>query len=261
VADDVGFVALTDLSQVMVGDGYRIIGGHMVMALVARWALGDDLYRQTQDTDIAVPPVAVRGSAMTDQLLALGYTRRSGNRFARPVSDLPVRVTGLDAPTPQAVIDILVPSYTSRPNQNRNFGKHLATVEVPGLAAALQRDAAMLRVELHRMNGDVSVVELAVADEVSALVLKAHATIVRSKATDVVDLWRCLEVCFAAGIEPAHFTGVARVAAVAQVRRLFKTRDGAGMTSIAAEQRLVTRAADERFTRINALIERVLGWD
>ena len=145
VADDVGFVALRDLSQVMAGDDYRMIGGHMVMALVARWALGDDLYRQTQDTDRGVHPIAVQGPEIVDQLGSLGYERQSGNRFARPVLDVPVRLAGIDAPLPRAVIDILVPSYTSRPRQNRKFGKHLATVEVPGLAAALQRPAVDLR--------------------------------------------------------------------------------------------------------------------
>ena len=40
VADDLGFVALADLSRVMAGDAYRVIGGHMVTALVARWGLG-----------------------------------------------------------------------------------------------------------------------------------------------------------------------------------------------------------------------------
>jgi hypothetical protein len=44
VADDVGFVALSDLGRVVTGENYRIIGGHMVMMLVARWALGPDLY-------------------------------------------------------------------------------------------------------------------------------------------------------------------------------------------------------------------------
>jgi hypothetical protein len=36
VADDVGYVALHDLGTVMSGMDYRLIGGHMVMALVAR---------------------------------------------------------------------------------------------------------------------------------------------------------------------------------------------------------------------------------
>lgn len=36
--------------------------------------------------------------------------------------------------------------------------------------------------------------EVAFPDEVAALTLKAFASQVRDKPTDVVDLWRCLEV-------------------------------------------------------------------
>jgi hypothetical protein len=49
VADDLGYVALADLHQVMGDDiaDYRVIGGHMVTLLAARWKLGSDLYRET----------------------------------------------------------------------------------------------------------------------------------------------------------------------------------------------------------------------
>jgi hypothetical protein len=43
VADDLGYVALADLGRALgpdVGTNYRVIGGHMVTALVARWQLG-----------------------------------------------------------------------------------------------------------------------------------------------------------------------------------------------------------------------------
>lgn len=260
VADDVGFVALRDLGRVMAGDSYRIIGGHMVMTLVARWALGPNLYRQTQDTDLGVPPTAVANPVITDRLTALGYERRAGNRFARPMSDIPVRLIGADAPMPEAVVDILVPSYTSRIRPNRRFGDHLVTTEVPGLASALQNPAIEMSLELHRLNGDLLNVEVSVADEVSALVLKAHATTVRSKATDVVDIWRCLEVCLAAGTDPAQFSGPERMAAVARVRELFGSLSGPGMTSLIDEQRLTPRAADERYTRIRAMVDRIVAW-
>ena len=36
VADDLGFVALDDLSRIMGAGSYRLIGGHMVTALAAR---------------------------------------------------------------------------------------------------------------------------------------------------------------------------------------------------------------------------------
>ena len=55
VADDLGYVALADLAHVFGKDAdYRVIGGHMVTALVARWNLGAKLYRETDDTDIGV---------------------------------------------------------------------------------------------------------------------------------------------------------------------------------------------------------------
>jgi len=51
------------------------------------------------------------------------------------------------------------------------------------------------------LNGDLSSVRLPFPDEVSALVLKAFATTVRTKPTDIVDVWRCLEICLGAGVK------------------------------------------------------------
>ena len=259
VADDVGFVALRDLSEVMGGDSYRLIGGHMVTALVARWNLGRELYRETQDADLGVPPVAVRDAALVDRLLGIGYQRRAGNRFGRIMTDIPVRVLGVDAPRPEAVIDILIPTYNSRVRDHREFGDHLVTTEVPGLATALRRPAADMSLTLQRLNGEVLKVALAVSDEVSAIVLKALATSVRSKATDVVDLWRCLEIGYAARLDPTQFDDDESTRAAVVVRKLFAERGGFGMSSVTVELGLTSRAADERFTRISALVDRVLG--
>lgn len=256
VADDVGYVALHDLGQVMGDTSYRIIGGHLVMALVARWGLGPELYRQTQDTDLGVPPVAVQTPDIIDQLETLGYQRRAGNRFGRPMADVPVRVIGTNAPPPEATIDVLVAGYTSRPRQNKKFGDHLVTTEVPGLSTALQRPAVRMSLEMHRLNGEILEVDVTFADEVSALVLKALATTVRQKATDIVDIWRCLEICVAANVRPDAFTGPDAAAAVRRVRELFAARTGAGMTELLSEQE-TPRFADQRYTRISALIERL----
>lgn len=59
-----------------------------------------------------------------------------------------------------------------------------------------------------------------VSDEVAALVLKALATRVRDKATDVIDGWRCLEVAFAAGVKPSEFTDRQPAEATAIIRSL-----------------------------------------
>src|SRR5207244_10779882 len=97
VADDLGYVALADLGRALgagVGANYRVIGGRMVTALVVRWRLGADMYRETGDTDLGVPPVVVRDQRVIERLAELGYERVAGNRFARTLHDVPVRVVG-----------------------------------------------------------------------------------------------------------------------------------------------------------------------
>lgn len=205
----------------------------------------------------------IRPEALADLrnagLMDLGYEKVAGNRFARTMTDVPVRVAGgRDSPR-QAIIDVLVPAHTSRARQNRRINEHLVTTEVPGLATALNRAPVTMALALHRLNGETLEVELSFPDEVSALVLKGLATRVRARATDIVDLWRCLEVAFAAGIDPAEFVEGIPEQSAAMVRALFGKRDGVGMTALIAEQRLSAQSADERFTRLRALIARVLG--
>lgn len=113
VADDLGYVALADLASILGSSTYRIIGGHMVTALVARWQLGAELYRETGDTDLGVPPVVVREEGVIGRLLERGYEQVEGNRFARPIDDIPVAVRGVEGPR-SAVVDVLVPAYRRR---------------------------------------------------------------------------------------------------------------------------------------------------
>ena len=91
--------------------------------------------------------------------------------------------------------------YTSRVRQNRRFGTHLVTTEAPGLATALKRPPVTVSLHLHRLNLELLNLHLTIPDEVSAIVLKAFASQVRSKDTDVVDIWRCLEIGFAADLD------------------------------------------------------------
>jgi hypothetical protein len=262
VAEDLGYVALADLGRALgtgAGTNYRVIGGHMVTALVVRWRLGADLYRETGDTDLGVPPVVVRDQRIIERLGELGYERVAGNRFARTLHDVPVRVAG-DRDEPQrATIDVLIPAYTSRARNDRRVSDNLVTTEVLGLSTALKRPAVLLDLELHRLNGERRGVEIAFPDEVAALVLKGFATRVRNKATDVVDVWRCLEVAFAAGVGPDEFALGVPAEAAAHIRTLFERRDGPGMRALLGEQGLSAAGADERYTRVRALIARVLG--
>lgn len=157
------------------------------------------------------------------------------------------------------MIDVLIPAYTSRARIDRHVSDELVTTEVLGLPTALNRPPVLLALELHRLNGERLDVEIAFPDEVAALVLKVFATRVRDKATDVVDVWRCLEIALVAGVGPHEFAEGDRADAAAHIRALFSERDGPGMRALQVEHRLSTRAGDERFTRLRALVERILG--
>jgi hypothetical protein len=257
VADDLGYVALADLAGALGSTAYRIIGDHVVIVLVARGRFGAELYRETADTDLGVPPVVVREQGVIARLIERGYERIEGNRFARPIDDVPVAVQGVDV-RPSALIDVLVPSYRTRARTNYRVSDDLVTTEVPGLAFAFQRPPVSLPMELHRLNGERLDAEVAFPDEIAALTMKAFASQVRNKPTDVVDLWRCLEVAYAAGITADAFAEGDAADAARIIRALFNDRNGTGMSALAIEQRLSRAAGDQRFTRLRALIQRVL---
>lgn len=262
VADDLGYVALNDLDAALadIAADYRVIGGHMVTMLAARWQLGAGLYRETGDVDLGIPPIIARDQHVAARLKDISYQQIAGNRFARGLSDIPAGITGRsDPPKPDALIDILVPAYTSRARQNVQVAEDLFTTEVPGLQLALARPPITIALELRRLNGQTLRCQAPFADELSALVLKSLATTVRSKDTDIADTWRCLEIALAAGLGPADFTAGVQAGSAAAIRNLFRSRHSAPMAALAAEQRLSGDAADARFTRIQALIARVIG--
>lgn len=114
-----------------------------------------------------------------------------------------------------------------------------------------------MALHLRRLNGSVLDAALWFPDEAAALALKALATTARTKDTDVVDVWRCLEVCAAAGCRATDFADGELATAAKVTRALFAERSGPGMQVLGI--RLSVDAADRRFTRIRALIARVLG--
>lgn len=262
IADDLGYVALSDLAAALgdIAAEYRVIGGHMVTVLAARWQLGARLYRETRDVDLGIPPIVVRDQHVVDRLKDISYVQIAGNRFARALSDIPAGMKGKTYPEdPEAFIDVLVPAYTSRARENVRVGDGLFTTEVPGLDLAIARPPVTIALELHRLNGQTLRCDLPFADELSALVLKGLATAVRFKDTDIVDVWRCLEIALAAELGPEDFTRGARKDGAEKIRALFSSRHGTPMAALAAAQHLSDEAANERFTRIGALIARILG--
>lgn len=259
VADDLSYVALADISRILQRTAdYRVIGGLMVTALAWRWDLGASLYRETLDADLGVPPLIARELRLADLFKAAEYRQVAGDRFEKPVAGIPAGLVGAAHTTYNAAIDVLVPAYTSRPRQNVSVSPDLIVTEVPGLQFALARPPVELTLELRRIRGQYISARLLFPDEVSALTLKAFATTVRMKATDVIDVWRCLEICFAAGVDAAAFGHGIAAEGAAIIKQLFDHQSGHGMRTLTGQQRLNRDAANQRYTRIRALMARLL---
>lgn len=123
--------------------------------LAARWQLGRELYRETGDVDLGIPPIVARDHHVVSRLKGLNYLQIAGNRFARGLSDIPARMKDEnDSRNPEAFIDTLVPAYTSRARENVRVSEDLFTTEVLGLQLALARPPVTIRLELVRLNGE-----------------------------------------------------------------------------------------------------------
>ncbi|MCO5314090.1 MAG: hypothetical protein M9952_14285 [Microthrixaceae bacterium] len=195
-AMDGGFTAVADVSSAMAATGmaehHRLIGGVAVMLHVQR--LGLDLpLRATGDADFGVPPHLLRGPELVAAIEALGYRKVAGNRWERPVDDRRV-----------ASVDLLIPTYRSRSRGTVRVGS-IVTSEVPGLAEAFQRPAVNVGIDLRLTDGETLSTTVSLPDAVGMLALKALVRTVRTEDRDVEDLWRCLEVAAAEGVEPATF--------------------------------------------------------
>lgn len=250
VAEELGFIALADLAAASPGEEARVIGGHMVSLHALRWQL--ELPRETLDADLGVTPEIVQTPDLIDRLLRLGYERLGGNRFGRRIEGLPA----IEGETPQAIVDVLVPSYTSRPRHNRTFGDHLTTTEVPGLAGALLRPAIDVPITFRRRNGLQIQTAVRIPDEVAALVLKVMARTIRRESKDAVDVWRCLEICHAAGVSNADL-GPDADAVITVLDEDFG-RAKPGIAAIRSARGLATGSTLALETRIRALVDSVL---
>jgi hypothetical protein len=85
-SDELSFVALVDVASVFDEahcEDWRLIGGQMVQLHANRLKLGADLYRETRDADIGVPPVVVKEFGLVDRLRELGYEKAAGERLER----------------------------------------------------------------------------------------------------------------------------------------------------------------------------------
>lgn len=249
-ADDLGFVALADISRIIAAQGLenecRLIGGHMVTLHVRRWGLGHELYRETTDADLGIATVATNRTDPVELLKAEGYEKVSGSRFERQVS----------GQTEPAIIDVLVPTYKSRARKSVKVG-NLVTTEVGGLATALQRPAVSVALSMHRLSGEELNARLPLPDEPSCFVLKAFAYESRSSGKDAVDLWRCLEILHEAEMPIAEESGDDFKRARHLVASGFQNLGSPMMEALVKQRQLNRQAAQQQHTRIKALMKSV----
>ncbi len=248
-AEHLGFVALADVAAATARSDCRVIGGQMTTLHVLRWRL--DLTRVTQDVDLGVTPLVAQSTDLTDELKRLGYMRSGGNRFEKPVDEIPAA----DGER-RAVVDVLVPATRSRARHNRKFGEHLVTTEVPGLAAAFRRQPVNVHLAVTLLNGSKLSFPVCLPDEVAALTLRIMARTVRREDRDAFDVWRALEICASAGILDIDFGPDEEP--VRQVLNTQFRRDSEAIRQIGRMQNLPGIEVTRLETRIQALIKQML---
>lgn len=238
-ADDAGFRALHDISRLgrEMAAEYRVVGGQMTSLLVAAYGATNAPQRSTADADLGTSHQVIAQPALLSKLAELGYQERtSSNTFVRRFDD-----------DTTAVIDVLGPSGTTRLEQAT--AGEVSYDAIPGLQVALARAAVELHIDAQLTDGSELAMDLQLPDPVSALVLKTLSWASRMAEKDAVDVWRLLEVCLVAGVEPTDFTFGAKRDAVRVLRQHFSHPAGAG----------VRRFRPGTINRVTALVAKIVG--
>jgi hypothetical protein len=240
LGEDGAYMAMADAASAatVAGADYRIVGGHMVSAHVARSGL-DLPPRETADADLALETMVLAGMDLVGELGTRGYAQVAGNRFTRRVDDT------------ELTVDVLVPADTSRVRHNRTVGQ-LTVDEIPVLRYALSRRPAEMNFTVQLASGGDLDMTVRFPDAVAALCLKADAYASRREPRDAFDVWRLLEVLNADGMTARAWpqTATPRDAA-ALLRRDFMAHSGSGMRAAAASK--------DQQTRIAALVMAIIG--
>lgn len=243
-ANDASIVALADLAAVAdrIGLDHRVIGGQMVSLHVVRAGISGAVPdRVTADADAGVARTAVTADQLHEfvtELLALDYRQVAGDRLFRERDG--------------AAIDVLLPSFQSRPRTNVKVGPVTAT-EAGGLTYALGHAPHAVSVAAALTDGrqlPSFVVHLPHVD--GALAVKAHAWQHRRAARDALDIWRLLHVADVHGLRPDHWCNSPTLQRVGEILRTdFRLATSAGTVS-------ATTTPRERAT-LASLSMRVVG--
>jgi hypothetical protein len=251
--EDLALVALIDASAVLQQHAedvdVRLIGGLMMEVHRLRWGLGPDLVRETRDADFGAPLLAA--AVFEDVELGLenlGYRLTGPHRYERVVKDVPVDVPGR-APNYVATLDLVqvraVP-LNALPMVEVGSGE----LDPVAIVEALSRPAVEVRLDLTRRNDASTSIAIRVADEASAVILKAYAWRARASPRDIHDLWRSLEIANAAGSRSVDLTGPAGRATADILSDAFDDPSGEPVRLLASSTRM---SSDVIHTRVSAL--------
>ena len=247
-AMDGGLTAIAEVSDALARNGMaaqsRLIGG--VTVLLHQLRLGLDLpLRATADADYGLTPYLLQHRTLISALEDVGYTKVFGNRWERP----------LDA-TRVAAVDLLVPTYRSRARDTVHVG-NIVTTEVPGLAEALRRPGIDVDIDMVLTDGSTIGATVLVPDAASTLGLKAWVRTVRSEDRDAEDLWRCLEIALAEGVNADTLHDDPSLGEIVPI--LQREFGPGGLALEVVTRGLSDDASTRRRTRIRALLSEVAG--
>jgi len=226
------------------GDEHRLIGGVAVMLHVQRLCPGLPL-RATGDADFGVPLHVLEEPGLIRAIEERGYAKVLGNRWERAIDE-----------RRSAAVDLLVPAYRTRARSTVRAGG-IVTTEVPGLAIALGRPAAVVGADLRLTAGQVLSAKVVLPDAVGTLALEAGARTVRHEARDAEDLWRCLGIAAPDGVTPETLSGNELLRRVAEILGRELVPQGYALRVLT--EGLQADAAARVRARLRALLAEVVG--
>lgn len=177
LADDAAFESLADAVQATADlPDVRIVGGHMAGLLLAAFPVGDLAARRTNDADAGVSTEVAGTQIVHERLVAADYEPEGGNRLVKG----------------DRAIDLLVPSLDGRFHPTIIEGR--AYDATPGLALALSGDPIVIDLSVVYLDGREDRFDVRVPPLEAAVVLKAGASVTRSAAKDITDLFHLLSI-------------------------------------------------------------------
>lgn len=252
-ADDLAFVALVDAANALHDNApeaeVRLIGGLMMSIHRLRWGLGPELSRETRDADFGAPLLAATIYEELELALArLGYDPIGQWRFEREVHDIPFEGTD-DPPSLRATLDLVqvrpVP-LTAEPTVDDGSDD----LDLVAIVEALSRSPVVVDLEVTRRNGTNHAFTMQLADEASAVMLKAYAWRARRSTRDAHDVWRSMIIAHRAGCSPDDFLSPTGRVTADILEEAFGRPEGEANRVLAQQ---LGRSPDEAYTEIAAL--------